>query len=90
MNFYKFLRKENSVKGIRNQNQKIHPKHKIPTVAKLAIQEYAECPQYINLLPTIKRGGRRRGRGGKERKEKEGGGKAEKPCAWKAAILHLT
>lgn len=73
MNFYKFLRKENSVKGIRNQNQKIHPKRKIPTVAKLAIQEYAECPQYINLLPTIKRGGRRREEGGEKGENKKKG-----------------
>lgn len=62
-------------KQIRNQNQKNHPEPSIPIAARLAIQGYAEYPQYINLLPSVKRKKRR----GKKRKERRGrGGEGER------------
>lgn len=64
---------------IRNQNQKKKKNHhlepSIPIVARLAIQGYAECPQYINLLPSVKRGrggGEERGGERGKRKKREG------------------
>lgn len=100
MNFYKFLRKENNVKENQESEPKKHPKPRISIVDRLAIQGYAECSEYINLIHQQREedddGEARKRRQRMKGKREEGEGKEERegerdrPCAWEMAISDLT
>lgn len=80
-------------KKVRNQRtNKNPPKPRIPIVAKLAIQRYAEYPQYINPLQSVKRGEKGaggRGRGGRKRPGREGRGEEGERLAMHVGNNHV-